>query len=77
MTKKKEVNVAIPNKVDGVWKISDHTQCENCNEDLLFSMKDKYHEFSLSLTNVLKCLVIAEKEGYIPKIPDEWWLKLK
>jgi hypothetical protein len=36
-------------------------------------MKDKQHEFSIGLRTILYCLTIAEKEGYVPKLPADWW----
>lgn len=47
--------------------------CECCDEDLLFAMRDKEHTFSLGLSVVIDCLRIAEKEGYLPPLPGEWW----
>ena len=55
----------------------EHLYCENCFEELVFSMRDKEHEFSLGLTTVLKCLRFAENEGSVPKIPVEWWLAIE
>ena len=52
-------------------------ECENCCEELVFAMRDKYHEFSLGLSVVLHCLAVAEKEGYVPKLPMEWWDTLR
>lgn len=40
-------------------------------------MKDNYHEFSLSISVVLNCLFIAEKEGYVPRLPDYWWIQIR
>ena len=42
-------------------------------EPIVFSLKDKYHEFSIGLTEVLKMLVIAEEEGFTSKLPEDWW----
>lgn len=50
--------------------------CERCDEPFVFGMKDKYHEFSIGLTTILECLVIAEQEGCVPSFPDEWWISL-
>ena len=51
--------------------------CENCCEELTFAMCDKYHEFSLGLSVVLRCLAVAEKEGCVPKLPMDWWDTLR
>ncbi len=55
----------------------DCTECDCCNEELVFAMKDKYHEFSIGLTTILRCLAIAQQEGYVPKISDDWWNSLR
>lgn len=54
-------------------RFSDVTNCDTCNETLVFAMKDNYHEFSVGLRTILQCLSIAEKEGYVPPLPPEWW----
>lgn len=58
-------------------KTIDCTDYECCNEELIFSMKDKKHQFSLGLSTVLECLMIAEKKGYVPSLPPEWWHNLR
>lgn len=50
--------------------------CENCDEPLIFAMRDNSHEFSMGLFTVLKCLKFAEEKGSVPKLPDGWWLSL-
>ncbi|NTM07706.1 hypothetical protein HQ705_11855 [Enterococcus faecium] len=70
-------NKAMPKIEKGMWQVEDHTQGEECVEELMFMMKDKYHEFSLGLSTVLKCLAIAEKEGYVPPLSDDWWLQIR
>jgi hypothetical protein len=62
-------NRALP---DG-GKFQDVSDCEDCLEELVFAMKDKQHEFSIGLRTILYCLTIAEKEGYVPKLPADWW----
>lgn len=47
--------------------------CPTCDEPFIFGMKDNFHEFSIGLTTILECIVIAEQLGYIPKLSDEWW----
>lgn len=51
--------------------------CLNCNEDYLFLMKDNYHEFSIGLRTILSALAFAEKEGAVPKLPEDWWSEIK
>lgn len=72
--KKDKLNQAQPKIKDGKWQIEDHTGGEDCCEALLFSMQDDQHEFSLPLSVVIKCLWIAEKEGYVPPLTDQWWI---
>lgn len=47
--------------------------CVECNEELLFAMRDRHHTFSLGLRTVLQCLRLAEEEGNIPSLPPDWW----
>lgn len=53
--------------------LQDCSECECCHEELVFAMKDKYHEFSLGLSTVLECVAIAEANGYLPEIDKTWW----
>ncbi|MDR1703899.1 MAG: hypothetical protein LBS19_04335 [Clostridiales bacterium] len=55
----------------------DCTDYECCPEELVFAMRDKTHTFSLGLTTVLECLDIAVREGYLPQLPDEWWIDVR
>ena len=55
----------------------DCTDFECCREELVFAMQDNEHQFSLGLYTVLRCLAIAEKEGYLPPLPDEWWVQVR
>ncbi|SDP01787.1 hypothetical protein [Desulforhopalus singaporensis] len=50
--------------------------CENCDERLIFSLRDDHHEFSLGMRTILECLKFAEEQGEIPKIPRKWWNKI-
>ncbi len=61
-------------KIDkGDKPFKDCTDSECCQEELVFAMKDNYHDFSIGLSTILQCIALAEKEGYVPKLPDEWW----
>jgi len=57
--------------------LKDCTDYECCDEELVFAMKDNYHEFSLGLSTVLECVAMAEKEGYLPKFPEGWWVSIR
>ena len=54
----------------------DCTAFECCDEELVFALKDRYHSFSIGFSTILQCLAFAEKEGYVPKLPDDWWIKV-
>lgn len=43
----------------------------------VFALKDRYGEFSINLTDVLKCVLKAEAEGLLPGIPAEKKIKLR
>lgn len=53
---------------------SQEVLCPHCGEELIFGLRDNKHGFSLGLTTVLECLAVAEKQGYVPNLPDEWWI---
>lgn len=74
---KQATNQAQPKIVDGKWAVEDHTAHEDCQEELLFAMRDQEHDFSLGLSVVLNCLSIAEEEGFVPQLPDGWWEQLR
>ncbi len=50
-----------------------HNDCLDCNEELVFAMRDTHHEFSIGLRTILQCLRIAEQEGNVPVLPHTWW----
>lgn len=45
-------------------------QC--CLNHLLFAMRDQHHEFTIGITTILECLIIAERQGAVPELPDGW-----
>jgi hypothetical protein len=49
------------------------SECLDCNEELLFAMRDAHHEFSIGLRTILQCLRLAEQEGNVPPLPIQWW----
>lgn len=55
----------------------DVTSCPYCLEELVFAMQDNTHQFSMGLSTILRCLAIAEQEGYVPKLPYDWWNSLR
>ena len=56
---------------------ADINNCDNCDNPVVFALKDNYHTFSLDLITVLKCLKMAEQENVIPELPGEWWNTIK
>lgn len=47
--------------------------CDNCDENMVFNFKDGNHIFHLPLSKILECLLIAEAEGQVPEIDENWW----
>lgn len=56
--------------------IIDHMDCEECTEDYVFAMRQGGREFGMGLTTVLACLAFAEREGAVPELPADWWIKV-
>lgn len=52
---------------------SDRFAHDGCDE-LVFAMRDRHHAFSLDIATVLQCLQLAEQEGAVPHLPDDWWI---
>ncbi|GHU47153.1 hypothetical protein FACS1894120_4900 [Clostridia bacterium] len=71
MNKSKETQI-FENRADSTGEYAD-SHCENCNESLVFAMRDNYHTFSIGMKTVIECLRTAEHEGAIPPLPAEWW----
>lgn len=44
------------------------------SEQWVFRLKDSIL-FSLGLSSVLECLVVAEQTGNVPCLSEEWWAK--
>ena len=57
-------------------EIIDHMDCDDCTEDYVFLMRQDDREFGIGLTTLLACLAFAEREGAVPPLPTEWWLKV-
>jgi hypothetical protein len=55
----------------------EHVTCDFCPNPLVFAMRDNYHDFSIDLLTVLRCLKIAESEHVIPELPNDWWIHIK
>lgn len=54
-------------------RVIENEECEKCETEYMFAMRDNYHEFFISLQTVLSCLAFAEREGIVPDLPLEWW----
>ena len=53
--------------------------CENCEENLVFTFKVKEKDslIHIPLSQILECLLIAETEGEVPHIDENWWDSLE
>ena len=58
-------------------QIIDHTDCDDCTEDYVFLMRQDNREFGIGLTTLLACLAFAEREGAVPELPADWWIKVR
>jgi hypothetical protein len=47
--------------------------CDNCGENMIFALQDNYHQFSMGIEDILMCLRIAEDNGAVPKLQNDWW----
>lgn len=45
-------------------------------ESLYFEMEDNYHCFQVGLKTILECLIFAEKEEKVPKLPINWYIEI-
>lgn len=51
-----------------------HRSYSDESEDtIFFHLQDISHEFTMGLGDILKCVQLAEKKGFVPPLPDEWW----
>ena len=56
--------------------IVDHMDCDDCDEEYVFAMRQGDREFALGLRTVLECLAFAEHEMAVPELPQDWWIKV-
>lgn len=68
-------NRAVPDSSQAAFQ--NVVNCECCLEEIVFAMQDNHHKFSIGLSTIMTCLAIAQKEGYVPEIPEEWWFKIR
>lgn len=48
------------------------------DEEVIFILENRKHqEFSLGLKTILTCLYFADEQETMPKLPAEWWEKVK
>ena len=40
-------------------------------------MRQDDREFGIGLTTVLAALAFAEREGAVPELPADWWIKVR
>lgn len=67
---------SIPEKAELMSNV-DKIVCDNCFEKYLFHLKNLNGEFTVGLTDILKCLAFAEKEGAVPPLSPQWWLSVE
>ncbi|MCG0739826.1 hypothetical protein IMAU70004_02896 [Lactiplantibacillus plantarum] len=72
-----KINQARPKIKADKWQVEDHAGGEDCCEALLLKMPAGQREFSLPLSVVINWLWIAEKEGYVPPLADQWWIDIR
>ena len=46
-------------------------------DSIYFLLKDKIHEFTIGLSDILECLKFAEEKGEVPELPEDWWSKVE
>ena len=51
--------------------------CDDCTEDYVLLMRQDDREFGIGLTTLLACLAFAEREGAVPELPADWWIKVR
>ena len=51
--------------------------CDDCTEDYVLLMRQGDREFGIGLTTLLACLAFAEREGAVPELPADWWIKVR
>ena len=56
--------------------IIDHMDCDGCDEEYVFVMRQGTREFALGLRTVLACLAFAEHEMAVPELPQDWWTRV-
>ncbi|GHV48397.1 hypothetical protein FACS189499_07740 [Clostridia bacterium] len=47
--------------------------CDECGENLVFALRDNYHDFGIGISTILECLKFAEEKKAIPPLPETWW----
>lgn len=55
----------------------DRIFCDNCGESMVFNFKQGNTIFHIPLSKILECLLIAEAEGQVPEIDENWWNNLE
>lgn len=51
----------------------DQVSSDCCGSDVVFALRDKHHDFSMSLSTLLQCLRFAEENGAVPPLEPAWW----
>ncbi len=67
---------SIPEKAELMNNV-DKIVCDNCFEKYLFHLKKVNGGCTVGLTDNLKGLAFAEKEGAVPPLSAQWWLSVE
>jgi len=46
-------------------------------DQLYFALKSDSGEYLLGLSDILRCLKVAEKIGELPELPKGWWTSVR
>ena len=60
------------NERRAVLEEAEEMVCDQCDERVIFHLRDREHEFTMGLSTVLQCLMFAIEQGDLPKLPLSW-----
>lgn len=46
--------------------------CEDCSDRMIFALRDNETTFTVGVTTIMECLILAAREGALPELPYEW-----
>ena len=62
----------MPRNIAKVKQVVDHTECEECDHNFMFLMKDNHHTFFVPVDELFVAMQLASNKGIIPPIPNDW-----